>query len=59
MTKTEEDNQVEMTALFVLGIILPVAGFIWGPGPWWGYVIWISLGAVAMLLYDHFEKEGS
>ena len=47
-----DDNRVELTALVILGWILPLAGFVYGPGEWWAYVIWLAVGTAVILGYE-------
>lgn len=51
--ETDEDERLEVTALVVLGVIFPLAGFAWGPGSWWVYLIWLAIGAAAVGLYGY------
>lgn len=44
-------DDVELGALVILGWILPLAGFVYGPGQWWTYVIWLLIGTAAVALY--------
>lgn len=42
---------IELAALIVLGCILPVAGYVWGPGETWQYVVWLTIGVGLVALY--------
>lgn len=42
---------IELAALIVLGCILPVAGYVWGPGETWQYVVWLAIGVGLVALY--------
>ena len=36
----------------LLAWIVPIIGLVFGPGPWWLYLLWIALGTVALLLFS-------
>jgi hypothetical protein len=44
---------------FVVGVILPLAGMLWGPGSWWTYLIWLAVGLVGIALLDKLEEDGN
>jgi hypothetical protein len=58
-SKREGDDRFNLTVLAVLGWILPLAGFVWGPGDWWMHVIWLAIGTAVLALYDrtHLSAE--
>lgn len=49
----DSDNKHDpvLTGLAVIGWILPLAGFVWGTGPWWAYVLWLLAGTIVILGY--------
>jgi len=51
-TEQEKDDRFNLTVLAVICWILPLAGFIYGPGEWWAYVIWLVIGTALLALYD-------
>lgn len=51
-TEAEKDDRFNLTVLAVLGWILPLAGWVYGPGAWWMYVIWLAIGTLALALYE-------
>lgn len=56
-SKKEEQerwHQRGATALFLVGWGLPLAGYVWGPGEWWEYLIWLILGTVAICLFEWY-----
>jgi hypothetical protein len=56
MTEEKKETPIELTALVVLGWILPLAGMVYGPGQWWEYVIWLALGTGLIALYDRLHR---
>lgn len=47
----DRETPVELTALVVVGWVLPLAGYVWGPGEWWEYAIWLAIGTALLALW--------
>lgn len=58
-TEKERDDNFNLTVLVVIGWILPLAGFIWGPGEWWAYVIWLAIGTALIAVYEKTTRRES
>lgn len=56
MTADEKKHDSTLDFLAIVGWALPLAGFVWGPGEWWHYVIWLVVGTALIGLYDRFER---
>jgi len=53
-TPEKKEGDFNLTVLVVLGWILPLAGFVWGPGEWWAYVLWLAIGTALIAAYDRW-----
>jgi hypothetical protein len=49
--EAEKDVPVELTALVILGWVLPIVGYAWGPGEGWEYAIWLAIGTALIILW--------
>lgn len=45
------DVPLELTALVVLGWVLPIVGYAWGPGAGWAYGVWAAVGTALIVLW--------
>jgi hypothetical protein len=48
------DYQVAHAVLVIGGIVLPLLGFLFGPGTWWAYTIWLSGGLLVWWLHRRY-----
>lgn len=48
---------VELTVLVVVGWVLPLAGYVWGPGEWWAYALWLAIGTALIGLWVRAHPE--
>ncbi len=54
----KKQADIGLTVLAVFCWILPFAGFVWGPGSWWVYLLWLIAGTGVIFLYDRVSDHG-
>lgn len=47
----KQEAPVELTVLVIVGWVLPVVGYAWGPGTGWAYAAWLLVGTAAIVLW--------
>lgn len=59
MTAQEKDQKTDSVAMILAVIcwVLPLAGFLWGPGTWWQYLIWLAIGTAVLFGYVASQNE--